>query len=294
MRMSRRRLSMSAVAIVLAVAVAGMALWLARRDAGPLPEGMAPAANAPRGDAAAPAADPRAGDAPPTLNRRDAFLARVRASDTWPLPAGNRIAGVTETRLADSPEAWLATLPLEDQPVAAAFLQRYAGAYGFQSREELAWMIEAGFPALEEVVAMRRMGSEARECIQPGRRCASTKLATLIADAGVEALQALEADPAADEGDKARARILIAGGLGAYPADPAAPRAPVLFALQVQAAAAPLMGSPEEAGVALALARVCGDYRMPDPPPELQSAVRMLSPGGSPGMICGAHLGFIP
>ena len=48
----------------------------------------------------------------------------MRASDTWPLPAGNRIAGVTETRLADSPEAWLATLPLEDQPVAAAFLQR--------------------------------------------------------------------------------------------------------------------------------------------------------------------------
>ncbi len=293
--MSRRRLSMSAVAIVLAVAVAAMALWLARREAGPLPEGMAPAgAGTPRGDAAAPAADPRAGDAPPTLNLRDAFLARVRASDTWPLPAGNRIAGVTETRLADSPEAWLATLPIEDQPVAAAFLQRYAGAYGFQSREELAWMIEAGFPALEEVVAMRRMGEDAYDCIQPGRHCASPKLAALIADAGVERLQALEADPGADEADRARARILIAGGVNPFPADPAAAPAPVLFRLQVQAAAAPLLGAPEQADIAIALARVCGDYRMPDATPELQAAVAMLAPGGSTSLVCGAHLGFAP
>ena len=79
-----------------------------------------------------------------------------------------------------------------------------------------------------------------------------------------------------------------------FPADAAAARAPVLFRLQVQALAAPLLGAPEQAGIALALARVCGDYRMPDAPPELQAAVSMLAPGGAPGTLCGAQLGFTP
>ena len=42
------------------------------------------------------------------------------------------------------------------------------------------------------------------------------------------------------------------------------------------------------------LARVCGDYRMPDASPELQAAVSMLAPGGAPGTLCGAQLGFTP
>ncbi len=267
---------------------------VAARQAGPgvvLPAAAAPA-EAEAG--ATPPATERGLDAPATLDRREAFLARVATADTWPLPAGNRIAGVAETRLAESPEAWLASLPLADQPVAAAFLERHAAAYRFRSREEQAWMIEAGYPALEEVVAMRRLPDDARACIQPGRHCATAKLAALIADEGVEALRALEADPRADEADKARARFAIAGGLRARPADPAGPRAPLLFALQVEALAAITLGQPEDAEVALALARVCGDYRMPDAPLAVQATVRMLAQGGSPAALCGAHLGFAP
>lgn len=202
------------------------------------------------------------------------------AAQHWEIPAANRVAGVESTSLASSPQEWLLTIPASDREVAGAFLERYADAYAFSSKEELAWMIDAGFPALEEVVAFRKLDSQVRSCILPGNRCTSSKVAALVADEAFETLAGLNDDDISDAEKAALSRLRLAGAFEQTAKSPS-----MLFALRVRASSAAARGFPEERDIALDLAWACGDYRSPIVGGSVYTALSMLN--SRPSDACG-------
>lgn len=87
----------------------------------------------------------------PALNEANDRKARIGRSRVWPIPHALRLpGGPSEFFLADTPEAWLLSLPRALQPTAQAFLERNSEAYEFSSKAEQVWLVENGFPTLEE------------------------------------------------------------------------------------------------------------------------------------------------
>lgn len=137
-----------------------------------------------------------AGDSPnrpvqELLLEEDDWVTRAERAVRWPIPEGLRLpGGPVDVALASTPEAWLLTLPLEQQPAAQAFLERNAEAYAFTSKAEQAWMIDNGFPSLEEAAFFAGL-PRSQTCeksvddIRLGlsRPCSNPKLAALSSDA---------------------------------------------------------------------------------------------------------------
>lgn len=226
---------------------------------------------------------------PPEVKPRnldpDDFRKRAEGATRWTIPASNRIGGIDSTALAPNPEAWVNTLTPEDRPAARAFLDRYGDAYTFNSKAELAWLIEAGFPSLEEVVEYRRLADSLRGCASSTPPCQSSKVAVLIADEGFERLASARTISAENASEVVSARVQITGALRQARQQPS-----MLFALHVTAASAAIRDVPYEQEAALGLAYACGDLRRQQGDVAVATALRMLT--DSPNRLCGAP--FLP
>lgn len=80
----------------------------------------------------------------------------------------------------DSLDAWLQSIPADKRHIASAFAQRYPDAYRFTSKEQQAWMLQHGFPTLEDVVAFQESPTPC-----PLENCTNSKLASLHADLAI-------------------------------------------------------------------------------------------------------------
>lgn len=172
------------------------------------------------------AAIPPLGEAFPVVGRakEESWEVLADGSVTWPIPLSLRLpGGPIEVTLADSPEEWLLTLPVTQQPVAQAFLERNAKAYAFESKAEQAWLIENGFPSLEEVAFFAGLARDAT-CIRTAqeieasmraseapRPCAHPKLAALSVDAQIRELDLIGSRTGDDP------RPLVIGGSSSLP-----------------------------------------------------------------------------
>jgi hypothetical protein len=163
------------LAITAAVALAG-AGWLATREA----PSTAPAAPVPDVDTA-PIPGATGGDTPPAgLDARVPPLSeQVAGRVSWPLPPGLQVPGVTHSTLARNLEEWLESLPPDQRARARDFATRYAVGYSFESPEQQAWMLQHGYPALEEVVAF---DFEAMTAQCDRVFCTDPKISALAAD----------------------------------------------------------------------------------------------------------------
>ena len=247
------------------------------------------------------------------LSPLDEYLRKVDASTHWGLPIDNRIGGVATVKLVASTEEWLRNLPPAQRIGAEAFLSRNRGAYAFSTREEHAWLIDHGFPALEEVAYFQGLPEGERNCEQD--RCRSGKFAALVIDEqlamvargsegidlGGRSLAEYVFSPANDSPQVREllgrlAKIDVATVRGARGGS-------LLFGLALHERQALLIGgdSPRgrrNAAVASALRAACGDARPPDRQygaDAEQARVAMLMLGGIPtmrqGQICGRPAG---
>lgn len=130
------------------------------------------------------------------------FANRVRQNAYWQLPFDNRVPGVDSVKLVDSTEEWLAGLPAAERLEAEAFVRRNGVAFQFETREQQAWLLDRGFPALEEFVAYTRLPeSERRPCTPgSGQVCRNEKLAYLATDALLAEAELLLANAKTSEG----------------------------------------------------------------------------------------------
>ena len=103
----------------------------------------------------------------------------VRDLSYWPLPGDAQLRGVSRSRLADSLEGWIGGLPAPDQERARQFAARYAPAYDISDKAVQAWLLEMGFPSLEEFAAFDYT-RDAADC--PAQSCNRPKVAALSAD----------------------------------------------------------------------------------------------------------------
>lgn len=130
------------------------------------------------------------------------FSTRVRQNTYWQLPFDNRVPGVESVKLVDSLDEWLAGLPPSERLAAEDFVRRNGVALHFETREQQAWLLDRGFPALEEFVAYQRLAeSERRSCIPGGGEvCRNEKLAYLSADSLLAEAESMIATASAQDG----------------------------------------------------------------------------------------------
>lgn len=188
--------------VVLATAVIAVTAALWRREAPPLAGNAEASANEAMASGRN-GAEGLGSDTPAPETALD-WVERANRSETWPLPVALRLpGGPAEVALAASPEEWVQRLPERQQALARTFLARNDDAYAFSSKAELAWLIENGFPALEEVVYFASLPREAT-CVQTIASlragaadtgapppCPNPKMAMLSADAQIEAAEHL-------------------------------------------------------------------------------------------------------
>jgi hypothetical protein len=134
----------------------------------------------------------------------DDWIRRAQESVYWSIPEALRIpGGPSRVRLADSPQAWLKSLPSSQQPAAEAFLRRNERAYAFSSKAEQVWLIENGFPSLEEVAYFAGLPREStcmrsvdelridEQAARAPRACGHPKLSALSVDGHMRELEAI-------------------------------------------------------------------------------------------------------
>ncbi len=190
----------------------------------------------------------------------------VRDVALWPLPADAHLPGVTRSRLSSSLEDWIAGLPAADQERARRYAARYSPAYEIDDKAVQAWLLDRGFPSIEEFAAFD-YARDAAGCTP--QNCANPKIAALSADHFIAQLeQALP--PAGAGGDR------VLGGL-----DDAARRAAaqsylqaglyvdrvrksgnVLFAAYLDLRREQAFGHDARAGANRLFIAACGDTRM--------------------------------
>lgn len=261
--MQQSRIGWLLVGVAAATFTAAVVWRLSRGPAEPMP---APVAAAPT------PADTREPPAPrlsvPTRERNEDWRARIASADRWTLPAGNRLPGVHDALLTGDIDAWIASLPPDRQQAAREFVARNALAYQIENKAQQAWMLDRGFPALEEFAAFD-FDAHTADC--DALRCSNAKVAALAADhllTRVEALlppgtsAALETPDIASQLTPEQLREL---GLAMSSARDYLARASAngshLFHAHLQARLAGLMGDVEGAELGYAYAAACGDSR---------------------------------
>lgn len=205
----------------------------------------------------------------PAGNNAELWLGRVARADDWPLPAGNRVPGVNTATLADDEHAWLESLPEASRAAAARFLERNGSAYAFDNRSVHAWLLDHGFPALEEVAAFEE--SNLRDACNE-IQCVNGKVAALIADETIARIEQMvpawvfdlrqPASPSAGMNEAER----IALGRSMVEArayiSHARFKGSMLYAAYLEERLERAMGQPDRAASARALIAGCGDRRM--------------------------------
>ncbi|MEO9079769.1 MAG: hypothetical protein ABI268_10705 [Rhodanobacter sp.] len=78
---------------------------------------------------------------------------KISADGTAAVPIQFQLAKVARVRTAPSFQEWLAQFPLHQQAQISAFNESHFGVYRVNSREQVAWMAENGYPMPEDIVA---------------------------------------------------------------------------------------------------------------------------------------------
>jgi hypothetical protein len=265
--MSKMKLSLA----MLGALAAG--LWLALRwgadthAAEPIPQMAAATSSAQKPDAAAAAAS---APVPQTAAQPALDLEReVARSNRWSLARAGHLPGVESSVLGDNLEQWILSLPAERQQAARAFAARYAPAYEIDHKAIQAWLLEMGFPSMEEVAAFD-FDVHAKGCSPI--ECRNAKVAALAADHFLQQMESLAATlPAADAGNTGLAARLNAAQretMGGYYSNVlsyaglAKDSGNVLFAAYLRARVEELMGAEQNAAVIRNFIYACGDQRI--------------------------------
>lgn len=285
------------IAVAVVASIAAAAIGYTRRD------GAAPPVTA-AATVATTAAErtPAAARTPRTTDLRTA----VRDATAWPLPAEARLPGVGDSRLSASLEDWIASLPAADQERARGYAARYAPAYEIGDKAVQAWLLERGFPSLEEFAAFD-YARDAASC--PPRSCANPKIAALSADHFIaqmeQALPPAGADGRAvlDGLDEATRRTAAQAYLqsGLY-VDRLRDSGNVLFAAYLNARREKTLGHDSRVAANRLFIAACGDPRMTLDPGQTTLAMALLqnahgspcnnvglSPFPAPGKALAAH-----
>lgn len=210
----------------------------------------------------------------------------ARNRPDWPLPADVRLPGIGSSRLADDLESWIASLAA-GQDKARGFSARYAPAYALGSRAEQAWMLEQGFPSLEEVAAFDYV-RDARDC--PSSQCRNPKIAALAADHFIQQMQHDLPPPAqrgADVGElldeAARSRVMHAYREAGSYAEQVRQCGNAIFAAYLDAEREQSLGYTAQAEANRLFIAACGDPRGGLDPAQVAAAMSLLrNAQGSP------------
>lgn len=80
---------------------------------------------------------------------------------TVTIPPRFRLPGVSGARSASNFRDWLAEYPPYQQAKISDFNKRHYGVYRVNSREQVAWMAENGYPMPEDVIAAESLSDAA-------------------------------------------------------------------------------------------------------------------------------------
>lgn len=208
----------------------------------------------------------------------------VERSNRWSLARAGHLPGVESSVLTDNLEQWILSLPAERQQAARAFAARYAPAYEIDHKAIQAWLLEMGFPSMEEVAAFN-YDVHAKGCSP--FECRNGKVAALAADHFLQQMESLVATlPAADAGSPGLAERLNAAQretMGGYYSNVlsyaglAKDSGNVLFAAYLRARVEEVMGAGQNAVVIRNFISACGDQRIAQGPLGDAGAGLMLS-----------------
>lgn len=192
--------------------------------------------------------------------------AAVRDLGAWPLPRDARLQGVSESRLSDSLENWIAALPAARQDEARRYAARYAPAYEVDDKAVQAWLLEMGFPSLEEFAAFD-YARDAAAC--PATTCSNPKIAALASDHFIAQMEQAMPPPAADgsrsldgldeAGRRAASQAYVQAGMYT---DRLRQSGQVLFAAYLDARREQALGHGGRAAASRLFIAACGDRRM--------------------------------
>lgn len=89
-------------------------------------------------------------------------LARAKKQDVLPdgavsIPARFQLPGVRVAKSGVSFKDWLAQYPADQQGKIQAFDKKFYGVYSVNSREQVAWLAQNGYPLPEDIVAAERL-----------------------------------------------------------------------------------------------------------------------------------------
>lgn len=103
----------------------------------------------------------------------------ISADGTAAVPARFQVANVSRVRTAPSFEEWIAQFPPDQRTRIVAFNKAHLGVYRVNSREQVAWMAENGYPMPEDIVAADRLAD--RDLLQLANQ-GNDKAAFLLAE----------------------------------------------------------------------------------------------------------------
>lgn len=279
---------LGAIAAILALAAGASWLWIGGERPAPVASEDGPAIPSPD----ATESSPSGGASVPLSVARPSLKEQVDGRVSWPLPAGLQLPGVTHATLAGTLEEWIASLPPDQRARARAFATRYGNGYAFDSPEQQAWMLQHGYPSLEEVVAFD-FESMTAQCDRIF--CANPKVSALAADEALNRFEesllewhdvaVMPSDPMAglDEGQRMALFTHLVDATS-YTRR-AREGGSLFFAAQLTAREARLRGNLSEAEATEGFLSACGDKRIQASDAARMSAIHVLS--NLPGSPCG-------
>jgi hypothetical protein len=100
------------------------------------------------------------------------------------IPARFQLPGVSVAKSGVNSKDWLAQFPADQQAKISAFNKRHFGLYQVNSREQVAWMAENGYPIPEDVIAAEKLSdADLRELAKQGNDKAGFMLRERTLDA---------------------------------------------------------------------------------------------------------------
>lgn len=217
---------------------------------------------------------------------------QVAGRVSWSIPPHLQLPGITHSTLAGNLEEWLASLPPDQQGRARDFAARYAVGYAFESPEQQAWMLQHGYPSLEEVIAFDFHAMTA-QCDRV--HCTHPKISALAADESLNRVEEallewhgvteMPAEPLQGlDAEQQGALFMNLVNAVSY-TDHAREHGSRFFAAQLEARKMRLTGDLRSAQVIEAYLSACGDPRFQPREPDALPALVMITI--IPGNPCG-------
>lgn len=197
------------------------------------------------------------------------LLEEVSGNLVWRFPRAPHLPSVEYSTLSDTLEQWIQSLPAHKQALARQFAERYGPAYDSDHKAIQAWMLDMGFPSLEEVVAFD-YDVHARDC--SSQECRNPKVAALSADHFIQQLEKIVppslyanadmSDIAAVLPPKQLEEFSLAMGHATMYANRVRESGNVLFAAYLFERIERLTGNKNNADATLRFISACGDPRV--------------------------------